>query len=61
MPSLFKDFLWRENEESMFLSFHPWLIKQITNTYQNHFLRSYENRSKTSGMDMEKDENEDGD
>ena len=27
------------------LSIH-WLIKQITNTYGNHFSRSYENRSK---------------
>ena len=26
------------------LSIH-WLIKQITNTYRNHFSRSYENRS----------------
>ena len=25
--------------------FIPWLIKQITNTYLNHFSRSYENRS----------------
>ena len=25
-----------------------WLVKQITNTYRNHFSRSYENRSKTS-------------
>ena len=25
--------------------FIRWLIKQITNTYQNHFSRSYENRS----------------
>ena len=24
--------------------FSHWLIKQITNTYRNHFLRSYENR-----------------
>ena len=35
---------WRENEEAMFWSFIHWLIKQITNTYQNHFSRSYENR-----------------
>ena len=26
--------------------FIHWLIKQITNTYRNHFSRSYENRSK---------------
>ena len=25
--------------------FIHWLIKQITKTYRNHFLRSYENRS----------------
>ena len=25
--------------------FIPWLIKQITNTYRNHFSRSYENHS----------------
>ena len=25
--------------------FIDWLIKQITNTYRNHFSRSYENRS----------------
>ena len=25
--------------------FIPWLIKQITKTYRNHFSRSYENRS----------------
>ena len=25
--------------------FIHWLMKQITNTYRNHFLRSYENRS----------------
>ena len=45
MPSPYYGFLWRENEESMFDLFIPWLIKQITNTYRNHFLRSYENRS----------------
>ena len=28
-----------------FVPFIHWLIKQITNTYQNHFSRSYENRS----------------
>ena len=25
--------------------FIHWLIKQVTNTYRNHFSRSYENRS----------------
>ena len=28
-----------------FVHFIHWLIKQITNTYGNHFSRSYENRS----------------
>ena len=28
-----------------FVLFIHWLIKQITNTYRNHFLRTYENRS----------------
>ena len=28
-----------------FVPFIHWLIKQITNTYENHFSRSYENRS----------------
>ena len=38
-------FFWRENTESpCFDFFIHWLIKQITNTYQNHFSRSYENR-----------------
>ena len=36
---------WWENEEAMFWSFIHCLIKQITNTYQHHFSRSYENRS----------------
>ena len=38
--------------------FIHWLIKQITNTYRNHFSRSYENRStlnirysKTNGLE----------
>ena len=35
------------NEESMFWSFHPLAYKTITNTYQNYFSRSYENRSTT--------------
>ena len=30
------------------LIFIHWLIKQITNTYRNHFSRSYKNRSKCS-------------
>ena len=35
------------------LSIH-WLIKQITNTYGNHFSRSYENRSNRSRMQSHK-------
>ena len=30
--------------------FIHWLIKQITNTYRNHFSRSYENRSNSGGL-----------
>ena len=29
-------------------TFIHWVMKQITNTYRNHFSRSYENRSKDS-------------
>ena len=36
----FRFFFSRENEESMFWFFIHWLIKQITNTYRNHFSRS---------------------
>ena len=38
-------FLWRKNKSSCFDLFIHSLIKQITNTYRNHFVRSYENRS----------------
>ena len=34
-----------ETKSPCFDLFIPWLIKQITNTYRNHFSRSYENRS----------------
>ena len=44
MLSPYQGFLWRKIEESVFWSFIHWLIKQITNTYGNHFSRSYENR-----------------
>ena len=33
------------NEEAMFWSLIQWLIEQITNTYRNHFSKSYETRS----------------
>ena len=42
------------NEESMFCSFHHWMIKQITNTSWNHFSRSYENRSNFSAVKISK-------
>ena len=38
----------RETKNPCFDLFIHWLIKQITNTYRNHFSRSYENRSITS-------------
>ena len=34
-----------KTESPCFDLFIHWLIKQITNTYRNHFSRSYENRS----------------
>ena len=37
-------FGWKTNSPCFDLSIH-WLIKQITNTFRNHFSRSYENRS----------------
>ena len=40
-------FLWRENEEAMFLTFHPLADKTNNEHLQNHFSTSYENRSKT--------------
>ena len=39
--------------------FIHWLIKQKTNTYQNHFSRSYENRSIICHNDR-KEQNDDG-
>ena len=45
MPSPYQGFLWRENEEVLFWSFHPLAGKQIANTYRNHYRRLYENRS----------------
>ena len=44
MPSPYYGFLWGENEEAVFWSFHP-LANKTKNTYRNHFSRSYENRS----------------
>ena len=38
-------FLGGKTKRPCFDLFIHWLIKQITNTYRNHFLRSYENRS----------------
>ena len=38
-----RGFLCQEKEESMFWFFHPLAHKQITNTYRNHFSRSFEN------------------
>ena len=38
-------FFGRKTKSPCFDLFIHWLIKQITNTYRNHFSRSYENRS----------------
>ena len=40
-----RDFFGGKTKGPCFDLFIHWLIKQITNTYQNHFSRSYENRS----------------
>ena len=40
----------RETKNPCFDLFIHWLIKQITNTYRNHFSRSYENRSKANSV-----------
>ena len=48
MPSPYYGFLWRENEEAMFWSFHPLADKTINehlHLYRNHFSRSDENLS----------------
>ena len=44
MPSPYYGFLRRENARRGHVFIH-WPIKHITNTYWNHFSRSYENRS----------------
>ena len=48
MPSPYKGFLWRENEESTFWSFHPLADKTNNEHLRKPFLkqRSYENRFK---------------
>ena len=44
-PNIIRVFFgWKTRSPCFHLSIH-WLIKQIMNTYLNHFLRSYENRS----------------
>ena len=40
-----RDFFGGKTKSPCFNLFIHWLIKQITNTYQNHFSRSYENCS----------------
>ena len=45
IPSPYQGFLWWEMKRPCFDLFIHWLLKQITNTYWNHFSRSYENRS----------------
>ena len=41
----FRIFFGGKTKKPCFDLFIHWLIKQITNTYRNHFSRSYENRS----------------
>ena len=41
-------FFGRKTKSPCFDLFIHWLIKQVTNTYRNHFSRSYENRCKVS-------------
>ena len=41
----FRVFFGGKTKSPCFDLFIHWLIKQITNTYRNHFSRSYENRS----------------
>ena len=38
-------FFGRKTKSPCFVLFNHWLTKQITNTYRNHFSRTYENRS----------------
>ena len=50
MPSPYKGFLWRENEEPMFRSFHPLADKtnnerRLLRTLNEYFSRSHKNRS----------------
>ena len=43
----------RKTKRACFDLFIHWLIKQITNTYRNHFSRSYDNRSIKDRKDTE--------
>ena len=45
MPSHIRVFFGGKTKRPCFDLFIHWLIKQITNAYQNHFSRSYENHS----------------
>ena len=54
MHSPYQRFLWREKSPYFDLFMH-WLIKQITNTYRNHFSRSYENRSRVKPNETRRD------
>ena len=40
-----RDFFGGKTKSPCFDLFIHWLIKQVTNTYRNHFSRSYESRS----------------
>ena len=54
MHSPYQRFLWREKSPYFDLFMH-WLMKQITNTYRNHFSRSYENRSSVKPNETRRD------
>ena len=43
--SYIRIFFGGKTKSPSFVLFNHWLIKQITNTYRNHFSRTYENRS----------------
>ena len=45
-----RDFFGGKTKSPCFDLFIHWLIKQVTNTYRNHFSRSYESRSNASGF-----------
>ena len=45
-------FLGGKTRRPRFDLFIHWLIKQITKTYQNHFSRSYENRSRSTELEQ---------